>query len=253
MPPGTRNALVPPSPNYLADAGQFVGGVGRGLGTQFVTSPLQLMQQSYQDPYALGQGVVMGLQELAADPAGVVKNSLRSMWNRAKSSPAGLGEVVGENIDPRNLLKPRKAVMAEMAKEIPKMPYDRAKRLLTEYEQQYLNGDIEFDDYVDKTKPLRQTVVEHEFHQRDRETKGKPLPAFKEMMHIPEGTRVQVRQREFPYTGTENGVVVGTHVLQIKGHGLVRAPIVQYPDGRTRRLTPSDVTEVFAPRGIVPK
>jgi len=114
MPPGTRNALVPPSPNYLANAGQFVGGVGRGLGKQFVTGPLELVQQSYQDPYALGQGVVMGLQELAQDPAGAVKNSLRSMWNRAKSSPAGLGEVVGENIDPRNWLKPRKALRKEL-------------------------------------------------------------------------------------------------------------------------------------------
>ena len=114
MPPGTRNALVPPSPNYLAGAGQFVGGVTRGLGTQYLTGPLQMMQQSYEDPYSLGQGVVMGLQELAADPAGVVKNSLRSMWNRAKSSPAGLGEVVGENIDPRNWLKPRKVLRHEL-------------------------------------------------------------------------------------------------------------------------------------------
>ena len=109
MPPGTRNALVPPSPNYLRGAGQFVGGVGRGLANQFVVSPLQMVQQSYEDPYSLGQGIYEGARSLAADPVGVVGNSLRGMWNRAKSSPAGLGEVVGENIDPRNWLKPRKA------------------------------------------------------------------------------------------------------------------------------------------------
>jgi hypothetical protein len=114
MPPGTRNALVPPSPNYLASAGQFVGGVGRGLGTQFVTAPLQLVQQSYEDPYSLGQGIYEGARGLMADPVGVVGNSLRGMWNRAKSSPAGLGEVIGENLDPRNFLKPRKALRKEL-------------------------------------------------------------------------------------------------------------------------------------------
>jgi len=114
MPPGTRNALVPPSPNYLASAGQLVGGVGRGLSNQFVTSPLQLVQQSYEDPYSLGQGIYEGARSLMADPVGVVGNSLRGMWNRAKSGPAGLGEVIGENIDPRNWLKPRKALRKEL-------------------------------------------------------------------------------------------------------------------------------------------
>jgi hypothetical protein len=114
MPPGTRNALVPPSPNYLRDAGQFVGGVGRGLANQFVVSPLQMVQQSYEDPYSLGQGIYEGARSLAADPVGVVGNSLRGMWNRAKSSPAGLGQVVGENIDPRNFLKPRKGMRQEL-------------------------------------------------------------------------------------------------------------------------------------------
>jgi hypothetical protein len=91
-----------------------VGGVGRGLGTQFVTAPLQLVQQSYEDPYSLGQGIYEGARGLMADPVGVVGNSLRGMWNRAKSSPAGLGEVIGENIDPRNFLKPRKALRQEL-------------------------------------------------------------------------------------------------------------------------------------------
>lgn len=120
MPPGTRNALVPPTPNYLRDAGQFVGGVGRGLANQFVVSPLQMVQQSYYDPYALGQGVVQGVAQFAQDPVGAVGNSLRGMWNRAKASPAGLGEVIGENIDPRNLLKPKKAVMSQVAETAPR-------------------------------------------------------------------------------------------------------------------------------------
>jgi hypothetical protein len=91
-----------------------VGGVGRSLLNTNVIGPLQVVQQSYEDPYSLGQGVYESARGLMADPVGVVGNSLRSMWNRAKSGPAGLGEVIGENIDPRNLLKPRKALRHEL-------------------------------------------------------------------------------------------------------------------------------------------
>jgi site-specific DNA-cytosine methylase len=65
-------------------------------------------------------GFVNAARQLAQDPAGVVGNSLRSMWNRAKSSPAGLGEVIGENIDPRNWLKPRKAIVSQIAESAPR-------------------------------------------------------------------------------------------------------------------------------------
>lgn len=153
MPPGTRNALVPPSPNYLRDAGQFVGGVGRGLSNQFVTGPLELVQQSYYDPYALGQGVVQGVAQFAQDPVGAVGNSLRSMWTRAKSSPAGLGEVVGENIDPRNWLKPRKAIMSAIDR-----PYNFKK------ESQRVSNlvhaeNVSLDDYEPKVRTPNKTYA----------------------------------------------------------------------------------------------
>ena len=124
MPPGTRNALVPPSPNYLRDAGEFTSGLLRGSSTGLMGG-LQMRDQLALDAYRSAQaGSLQGLyadarrvaQEAVANPSmitDVVGNSLRGMWNRAKSGPAGLGEVLGENIDPRNFLKPRKAVMSQ--------------------------------------------------------------------------------------------------------------------------------------------
>ena len=125
MPPGTRNALVPPSPNYLRDAGEFTGGLLRGSSTALMGG-LQMRDQLALDAYRSQQaGSLQGVyadawraaQEAAANPSMItdaVGNSLRGMWTRAKSGPAGLGEVVGENIDPRNFLKPRKALRKEL-------------------------------------------------------------------------------------------------------------------------------------------
>lgn len=129
MPPGTRNTLVPPSPNYLRDAGDFTGGLLRGSSTALMGG-LQMRDQLALDAYRSSQaGSLQGVyadawraaQEVAANPSMItdaVGNSLRGMWNRAKSSPAGLGEVIGENIDPRNFLKPRKAIMSQAAEPV---------------------------------------------------------------------------------------------------------------------------------------
>jgi len=87
---------------------------------------LQMRDQLALDAYRSQQaGSLQGVyadawrvaQEAAANPSMItdaVGNSLRGMWNRAKSGPAGLGEVIGENIDPRNFLKPRKALRKEL-------------------------------------------------------------------------------------------------------------------------------------------
>ena len=103
-----------PSPMTLGQRAQELNyGLGRGF-TNILQGNLDLAQALYQDPRAVGMGFVDAATQLVQDPAGVVGNSLRSMWNRAKSSPAGLGEVVGENIDPRNWLKPRKALRKDI-------------------------------------------------------------------------------------------------------------------------------------------
>ena len=239
-----------PAPLTLGERAQEINyGLGRGF-TNVLQGNLGLAQALYQDPRAVGSAFVDAARQFAANPVDTVGNSLRGMWNRAKSGPAGLGEVLGENIDPRNFLKPRKAVMAEMADEIPTMPYERAKRLFDDIKNTYVKGEMSFDEYSDRTKPLQKIIFDAEWKNRVAETKGKPIPVFEDLMHIPEETRLTVKKRGFPYEGTESAKVVGTHVLQVKGYGLQRLPIVEYADGRTRRLIDSDIVQVHMPRAV---
>ena len=102
-----------PAPLTLGERAQEINyGLGRGF-TNVLQGNLGLAQALYQDPRAVGSAFVDAARQFAANPVDTVGNSLRGMWNRAKSGPAGLGEVLGENIDPRNFLKPRKAVMSQ--------------------------------------------------------------------------------------------------------------------------------------------
>ena len=99
-----------PAPLTLGERAQEINyGLGRGF-TNVLQGNLGLAQALYQDPRAVGSAFVDAARQFAANPVDTVGNSLRGMWNRAKSGPAGLGEVLGENIDPRNFLKPKKAV-----------------------------------------------------------------------------------------------------------------------------------------------
>ena len=103
-----------PSPLTLGEQAQEINyGLGRGF-TNILQGNLDLAQALYQDPKAVGKQMLEGYGQLLAHPVDTVNNSLREMWTRAKSSPAGLGEVVGENINPLNWLKPRKALRQEL-------------------------------------------------------------------------------------------------------------------------------------------
>lgn len=103
-----------PAPLTLAERAQELQyGLGQGLGNAAV-APLQFAADLYQDPRGVVGGMLQGYRQLLTHPVDTVGNSLREMWTRAKSSPAGLGEVVGENIDPRNWLKPRSALKKDI-------------------------------------------------------------------------------------------------------------------------------------------
>lgn len=117
-----------PSPLTLGERAQEINyGLGRGF-TNILQGNLDLAQALYQDPRAVGRQMLEGYGQLLAHPVDTVNNSLREMWTRAKSSPAGLGEVVGENIDPRNWLKPKKAIMSRVAEDLgPYGPGDMPK------------------------------------------------------------------------------------------------------------------------------
>ena len=109
-----------PAPLTLGESAQEINyGLGRGF-TNVLQGNLGLAQALYQDPRAVGSAFVDAARQFAANPVDTVGNSLRGMWNRAKSGPAGLGQVVGENIDPRNFLKPRKAIMSQAVESAPR-------------------------------------------------------------------------------------------------------------------------------------
>ena len=133
MPPNNR--LAPPVQNAFGAPPTFAGmqaaqnapnrgpayttsdrldDVSRGLGTGF-TNVLQgnadLARALFTDPKALAAQLAQAAISLGAHPSkipGMVSNAMHNMWSQASSSPEGLGEVVGANIDPRNWLKPRK-------------------------------------------------------------------------------------------------------------------------------------------------
>jgi hypothetical protein len=76
-----------------------------------------LARALFTDPKALAAQLAQAAISLGAHPSkipGMVSNAMHNMWSQASSSPEGLGEVVGANIDPRNWLKPGKALRKEL-------------------------------------------------------------------------------------------------------------------------------------------
>lgn len=97
--PGTVRAPTPQEMSWLDRLNELSAGAGKGIESQLegyknmVLHPVDTAQQMYQS----GKAVVQ-------DPSLLVKG-LQAMGERAMGSPQGFGEVVGENINPRNLLR----------------------------------------------------------------------------------------------------------------------------------------------------
>jgi hypothetical protein len=96
---GQQGPTTPNEMSWLDRLNELSAGVGTGLTNQLegykqlITHPIDTAQQIYQSGKAIVQ-----------DPA-LLAQGLKAMGERAVSSPQGLGEVVGENINPRNLLR----------------------------------------------------------------------------------------------------------------------------------------------------
>lgn len=97
--PGTVRTPTPQEMSWLNRLNELSAGAGKGIESQLegyknmVLHPVDTAQQMYQS----GKAVVQ-------DPSLLVKG-LQAMGERAMGSPQGFGEVVGENINPRNLLR----------------------------------------------------------------------------------------------------------------------------------------------------
>lgn len=111
-PPKANNldAQLPPVGNYgpqsygrpdsLYDRlEQLSYGLGGGLAKQ-----VEGYGQMASHPLQSGQEMLAALQAVAQNPS-LASNAMYGMWNRATSGLEGLGEVAGENLNPRNLLK----------------------------------------------------------------------------------------------------------------------------------------------------
>ena len=97
--PGTVRTPTPQEMSWLDRLNELSAGAGKGIESQLegyknmVLHPVDTAKQMYQS----GKAVVQ-------DPSLLVKG-LQAMGERAMGSPQGFGEVVGENINPRNLLR----------------------------------------------------------------------------------------------------------------------------------------------------
>lgn len=134
MPPGTRNALMPPSQNAfgapptLAEIQlaqrtyprpapltlsewltELQYGLGEGLG-QAEAGNLEFYHDVATRPVGVYEDLVAAAKAVAKNPSLVV-NNLRAMKQQATSGPYGLGKVVGGFVNPRNFLKPKPQVM----------------------------------------------------------------------------------------------------------------------------------------------
>jgi len=89
-----------PEMSWLDRLAEFNAGAGAGLANQ-VTG----LGEMVTDPIGTAKGIASGVVDIAKNPALVVA-ALKAMGEKAMASPAGFGEVVGENLS----LNPRKLV-----------------------------------------------------------------------------------------------------------------------------------------------
>ena len=241
-----------PAPLTLGERAQEINyGLGRGF-TNVLQGNLGLAQALYQDPRAVGSAFVDAARGLAADPVGVVGNSLRGMWNRAKSGPAGLGEVVGENIDPRNLLKPKKAVTSAIDRKFPTIPPERAQAMREDLMGKAVKGEITWDEYYARSKPLLDVELKADALKRQRENQGKPPgPVFDgiDAKDVPRGTRVLYAK--YPGDTPQPVTVHSTYLMNTKQGGY-RGLVLEFEDGKTVRALNSQIKEIFMPRAAKP-
>jgi len=88
-----------PTMSLLDRISETGAGIGKGLANQ-----VEGMGQMVTAPIETGKEMASDVMTIARNPS-MIADVLKQMGEKAASSPAGFGEVVGENINPRNLLK----------------------------------------------------------------------------------------------------------------------------------------------------
>lgn len=88
-----------PTMSLLDRISETGAGIGKGL-----ANTVEGMGQMVTAPIETGKEMYRNVSDVVSNPSLIV-DALKQMGEKATSSPAGFGEVVGENINPRNLLK----------------------------------------------------------------------------------------------------------------------------------------------------
>ena len=88
-----------PTMSLLDRISETGAGIGKGL-----ANTVESMGQMVTAPIETGKEMYRNVSDVVSNPSLIV-DALKQMGEKATSSPAGFGEVVGENINPRNLAK----------------------------------------------------------------------------------------------------------------------------------------------------
>lgn len=88
-----------PTMSLLDRISETGAGIGKGL-----ANTVEGMGQMVTAPIETGKEMYRNVSDVVSNPSLIVE-ALKQMGQKATSSPAGFGEVVGENINPRNLAK----------------------------------------------------------------------------------------------------------------------------------------------------
>ena len=88
-----------PTMSLLDRISETGAGIGKGL-----ANTVEGMGQMVTAPIETGKEMYRNVSDVVSNPS-LIADALKQMGEKATSSPAGFGEVVGENINPRNLAK----------------------------------------------------------------------------------------------------------------------------------------------------
>lgn len=120
------------------------------------------------------------------------------------------------------------------------------ERQLDEVGRRYVAGDISHEEMMATNRELiykKQDMERLELRRKEAVGAGEVTEIFPGYNIIPPGTKVMAKNG-LSYPEPTRGEVVGTHQFRY-GEKAYNLPVVDFGDGRPRKILPGDITEVF--------
>ena len=150
------------------------------------------------------------------------------------------------------------ASVLPFGKQLHELPLSHLQNIEKQLGDAYVAGAMKFDEWVEKSEPIRSARVAKELATQKEAAKGVIKPVYKDLREIPHGTKIKTFQYATEAVlGTgekEMANVVDTYAIQLHD-GLYYLPVVEFANGRRRKLTPSDLkdaADVFMPTEVKP-